>query len=172
MFHDSFFFVDVARFVVAISFLKILVILSKDFLPVVATCALLPTTLVCFHSCHTFFFFFFATQQHMEFPGQGSDPSYSCSLCRRCSNAGFLTHCTGPGVEPVSWRCRNAADLIAPQAAGTPVTCNTLTYCYTVTCNTSTYLEAVAAHTTLKCFCNFSDTSSETVLIVRVRFGE
>ena len=28
-----------------------------------------------------------------KFPGQGSNLSYSCSLCHSCSNAGSLTHC-------------------------------------------------------------------------------
>ena len=26
-----------------------------------------------------------------------------------------LTHCAGPGMEPVSWHCRDATDPIAPQ---------------------------------------------------------
>ena len=26
-----------------------------------------------------------------------------------------LTHCAGPGIEPVSWHCRDAADPIVPQ---------------------------------------------------------
>ena len=42
---------------------------------------------------HFFFFFFLADLQHMEFPGQGSDLSYSCNLCCSCGNAGSLTHC-------------------------------------------------------------------------------
>ena len=27
-------------------------------------------------------------------------PSHSCNLCHSCSNAGSLTHCTGPGIKP------------------------------------------------------------------------
>ena len=45
----------------------------------------------------------------MEFPGQGSDPS------RSCGNARSLTHCTGPGVEPVSQHSRDAINPIAPE---------------------------------------------------------
>ena len=26
-----------------------------------------------------------------------------------------LTHCAGPGIEPVSWRCRDVANSIVPQ---------------------------------------------------------
>ena len=26
-----------------------------------------------------------------------------------------LTHCTSPGIEPVSWRCRDATNPFAPQ---------------------------------------------------------
>lgn len=45
---------------------------------------------------------FLAIPWHIEVPGQGSDPSPSYSLCRSCSNAGFLTYCVGLGIEPVS----------------------------------------------------------------------
>ena len=58
------------------------------------------------------FFFFLATPWHTEFLGQGSDPSYSCDLCCSCSNAGSLTCCAGPGIEPVS---QHGVDAIAPQ---------------------------------------------------------
>ena len=39
------------------------------------------------------FIYLLATLRHMEFPGQGSDPSFSFS----CGNAGSLTHCAGLG---------------------------------------------------------------------------
>ena len=36
----------------------------------------------------------------MEFPDQGSDLSYRCNLS--FDNAGPLTHCPGPGIQPAS----------------------------------------------------------------------
>ena len=48
------------------------------------------------------FFLFLVIWQHMEFPGQGSDPSRSCDLSYTCSNAGSLTHCARPRIEPTS----------------------------------------------------------------------
>ena len=45
---------------------------------------------------------FLATPLHMEFSGQGSDPSLSCDLCCNCGNTGSLTHWVRPGVEPSS----------------------------------------------------------------------
>ena len=45
------------------------------------------------------FFFFLATTQHMEFSGQGSDPSHSCNPRNSCYNA--LTHCAGPPEMPL-----------------------------------------------------------------------
>ena len=62
-----------------------------------------------------FFFFFLATLQHMEFPGQGSDPSHCFVLCHSYSNAGSLTHCAGPGINPCLSAPEMAADPIAPQ---------------------------------------------------------
>ena len=47
-------------------------------------------------------FFFLATLQHMEFPGQRSDPSHSCDLSCSCGSARSLTHAARPGIEPVS----------------------------------------------------------------------
>ena len=35
-----------------------------------------------------FCFSFSAALRHMEFPGQGSDPSYSCNLRHSCGHAG------------------------------------------------------------------------------------
>ena len=49
------------------------------------------------------FFSFLAALWHMEFPGQGSDLSHGCILSHSCSSTGSLTHCTGPGIKPVSW---------------------------------------------------------------------
>ena len=48
----------------------------------------------------------------MEFPGPGSDPSHSCNLSCSCDNARFLTHCAGPGIEPVSKCSQDAADIV------------------------------------------------------------
>ena len=62
-----------------------------------------------------FFFFFFsflAALRHMEFPGQGSDPSHICSLHCSCSNARSLTHCARPGIKSASQRSRDAVDLV------------------------------------------------------------
>ena len=60
------------------------------------------------------FFSFFATSQHMEFPGQGSDPRHSWNLHHSCGNMESLTHCTGPGIKPASQCSRDAADPIVP----------------------------------------------------------
>ena len=48
----------------------------------------------------------------MECPGQRSDPSHGCDLSHSCGNTISLTHCTGPGIEPVS---QDATDPFAPQ---------------------------------------------------------
>ena len=61
------------------------------------------------------FFFFLAAPPHMEVPGQGSDPIHSCKLSHSCGNAGFLTHCAGLGIEPMSQRSQDTANPIAPQ---------------------------------------------------------
>lgn len=52
----------------------------------------------------------YATLWHKEFLGRGSDASHSCDL-----NAGSLTHCGGPGIEPVSHRSQEATDPIVLQ---------------------------------------------------------
>ena len=62
-----------------------------------------------------FFFFFLAAPWHMEFLGQGSDLSHSCDLSCSCSNAGSLTHCARPGIEPRSQHSQDAANPSAPQ---------------------------------------------------------
>ena len=52
---------------------------------------------------HSFFLF---SQQHVEFLGQGSDPSCSCDQHHSYGNARSLTHCAGPGSKPATWqRC-------------------------------------------------------------------
>ena len=55
------------------------------------------------------FFPFLAILQHMEFLGKGSDPvHHSCDVCPSFGKADV-------GMEPVSWCCRQAVDLLAPQ---------------------------------------------------------
>ena len=61
------------------------------------------------------FFHSWPTLRHMEFPGQGSDPSHSCDLSHSCGNTRSLTHCFRPGIEPVSQHPQDMADPIAPQ---------------------------------------------------------
>ena len=65
--------------------------------------------------CFCFLFLFLEAPQHMEFPGQGSNPSLNGNLHHRRSNARFLTHCAGLGIEPASQRSRVAIPLIALQ---------------------------------------------------------
>ena len=52
---------------------------------------------------------------HMEFPGQKSEWSHSCDLLHSCGDAGSLTHCAGPGIEPAFWSCKDMANPTAPQ---------------------------------------------------------
>lgn len=47
-------------------------------------------------------FFLGLYPQHIEFPGQGSDPSRSCDPNHSCGTAGSLTHCAGLGIKPVT----------------------------------------------------------------------
>ena len=61
------------------------------------------------------FLFIFGLPWHMEFPGQGSDPSCSCNLSHSYSNAGSLTHCARLGIESVSQRFPDAANPIVLQ---------------------------------------------------------
>lgn len=44
-------------------------------------------------------FFLFATQQHMEFPGQGLDQRLRCDLSRSCGSTESLTHWARPDRE-------------------------------------------------------------------------
>ena len=59
--------------------------------------------------------FFFGCSVHMEFPGQESDLSLSCSPRHSCSNTGSLTHCPKPGIKPASLCSQDTANSIAPQ---------------------------------------------------------
>ena len=60
-------------------------------------------------------FSFLAAPRHMEFMGQGSDPSHSHDLSHSCSNAGSLTHCGRPRIEPVTQHSQDSTDSIVPQ---------------------------------------------------------
>lgn len=62
-----------------------------------------------------FFLFLGAPGDTWEFLGQGSDLSCTCSLSRSCDKAGSLIHCNGLGIEPVSQRSQDPADLVVPQ---------------------------------------------------------
>ena len=71
-------------------------------------------------SSSLFFFFFLsfsflATPQHMEFPGQESDPRRSHDLSLSCSNTGSLTHCARLEIESVSQCSQDTAHPIVPQ---------------------------------------------------------
>ena len=55
-----------------------------------------------FFLSYLFIFFFGCTHSIWKFPGQGSNPKYSCDLHHICSKARSLTYCTGPGTEPAS----------------------------------------------------------------------
>ena len=59
--------------------------------------------------------FFLPTPWYTEFLDQGSDLSCSCNLNCSCSNAGSLTHCAGPGIEPASQSSQDATDPAVPQ---------------------------------------------------------
>ena len=59
--------------------------------------------------CIIYIFSFLATPWHMEFPGQGPDPS------RSCGHAGFLTYCARPGIGSASQRSQDATDPIVPR---------------------------------------------------------
>ena len=61
------------------------------------------------------FSFLASSPWHMEFPGQGSDPSHNCRLSPCCSNTRSLTPCAGLGIEPASQRSQDAADPIVPR---------------------------------------------------------
>ena len=56
---------------------------------------------------YPFFFPLLATPWHMEFPGQGSDPSISCNRS--------LSLCAEPGIEPAFQGSRDTANSIPPE---------------------------------------------------------
>ena len=72
-----------------------------------------------FPSFLSFFLSFFLAAlppRHVEVPGQGSDLSRSCKLRCSCSSAGsFKPLCRVGDLTPVTWRCRDTTDPIAPQ---------------------------------------------------------
>ena len=83
---------------------------------------LLIWTLCLFLSFFFFFFFFFflAALQHMEFPGQRSDPSHSCDLSHSFGNANILGSPQSqhqPGSESLGhpghliWRYQGSSSL-------------------------------------------------------------
>ena len=55
-----------------------------------------------------------AAPQHIEFLGQGSDPSRSWDLSHSCSNTAPLSHCAGLAIKPASQCSRDATHPIAP----------------------------------------------------------
>ena len=59
--------------------------------------------------------FFLVNLWLMEFPGPGIRSEHSCNLSCSCRKVGYLTNSAGLGIEPVSQRCRDAADPIVPQ---------------------------------------------------------
>ena len=61
------------------------------------------------------FFFFLAAQMLTACQGQGTDRSCAYDLCHSYGNAGSLTHCARPGIEPSHQCFRDAADLVEPQ---------------------------------------------------------
>ena len=60
------------------------------------------------------FFFFLTAPQHMEFPGQGSDPSRNCDLCHSCSNTGSLLNPLCQAGDRTC-RCRDTVNPVVPQ---------------------------------------------------------
>ena len=73
-----------------------------------------------FRCIHFLFFSFLAALWHMEFPGQGWYPSFSCDLSHNRSSTGSLTYWARLGIEPVSQCSQDAADLISPQGGSLP----------------------------------------------------
>ena len=66
-----------------------------------------------------FFFSFLALHVIQKFLGQGLNPSHSCNLCHRCSNAGSLTYCARLGLNLCCLR-NKAGSLTCCATAGTP----------------------------------------------------
>ena len=63
---------------------------------------------------HFFLFLFLSVLQHIV-PGPGIRFKLQLQPKPQCDIAGSLTHCAGPGIEPVSWHSKDAADSIVPQ---------------------------------------------------------
>ena len=73
-------------------------------------------SLIIEHSLKFLFFPCLAALQHMEFPGQRSDPSHSCNLCHSCGNARSTgVHCARSGIKPMSQCSRDVADPVVSQ---------------------------------------------------------
>ena len=84
------------------------------FFSLLATFSLLLYTFRSSIHLEIFSFFFSGPHlQHMEFLGQGSDPSQTCDPHCSCFNTGSLTHCARLGIEPVSWGCRDSPSRCA-----------------------------------------------------------
>lgn len=66
-------------------------------------------------SCFLVSWFFLATPGCVECLGQSSDLSHSQDLHCSCSYTGSLTHCVGPGMEPMSQSYRFTANPVVPQ---------------------------------------------------------
>ena len=71
------------------------------------------------HTLVEFFFFLFwsflAALRHMEFLGQGTDPSCSCNLSCSCGDPGSLTHRARLGIKPAFQCSQDSADPVVPQ---------------------------------------------------------
>ena len=67
-----------------------------------------------FHGCFSYKkkISFLANPWHMAFPGQGSNPSWSCNLYHSCSNTRSLTHRTRPGIESASLPLQRQSSLL------------------------------------------------------------
>ena len=54
----------------------------------------------------------------MEFLGQGQIQATAATYAATSTALDPITHCTGPGIKPVSQHCRDTADPIVPQQEG------------------------------------------------------
>ena len=66
---------------------------------------------------------------HTELLGQGSDLSHIVTYAEVRATRNPLTHCAGPGIDPTSWHCRDAADPIAPRGNSWPLSCPLSSLC-------------------------------------------
>ena len=71
------------------------------------------------HTSNIFFFFFGHLHGICTLPGQGLNSSWRCDLRHSCSNAGSLTHCARPGMEPGPQQ-RQASSGTHCTTSGTP----------------------------------------------------